>query len=215
MTPIQLGPPFEGQVVVVLIVAGAIALSAGVLLRFRVEGSRSAAGGGLIGQAGSAGVAGSDSGTEPGGTEGAAGRPVDAEAAEEERDDGVSTQGEPPQVERAEAEPSGRERRPPELLVAAADRYDRGEYDGSVQAVYMFVRRHVAEELDVAVDGTHWDFFERATGAGDAVRAEPLRALTEVYERAVFGSQPTTADDASAAFELATELADVADPRRA
>ena len=121
------------------------------------------------------------------------------EASEDESDD---------------ARPAGTEDSQPDLLETASERYDRGEYGRSVQAVYMDVRMRLADELDVSMDGTHWDFFERCTEEGLTGRREPLRALTETYERAAFGSRSTTADDAATAFELATELTEATVPGR-
>lgn len=100
----------------------------------------------------------------------------------------------------------------PDLVRTGIDRFDQGAFDGAIQAVYMFVRLQLAEEFELSTGGTHWDFFDQCTAAGLGDRADDLRALTELYEKAAFGSRESTRAEANRAMSLSAGLTGVTVP---
>lgn len=211
MEPLQLGGLFDASlfgvpVILVLIVGGLIAMVAGAVIRVQVEGVRETDDGPLS-------VTGSDGGRAPGDQarigetnashdQSAASRAVDRDDLTPTGDGSAGRSGE---VEAAEDDVH-------DLVRKAASRYDGGDFDGAIQAAYMFVRVRLGDELEISTDGTHWDFFGRCTDAGLAYGEDPLRELTEVYEQAAFGSRPSSEDDADRALQLMAELTGAAVP---
>ena len=91
------------------------------------------------------------------------------------------------------------------LLSLAGEERSAGEHDASVQTAYAAARR----ELESA-DGdrralTHWEFYRRRRDRESAV-AEPLRALTEAFERAAFGPESVTDTESARAVRWAREV---------
>lgn len=103
---------------------------------------------------------------------------------------------------------------PAPLLDTAVTRFSDGEFAGTVQAAYMHARRWLADEHGVEADGTHSDFYARYVERGTFEDAGALRELSDLYERAVFGTDPIERADARRALDLSASLTGATLPDR-
>lgn len=94
------------------------------------------------------------------------------------------------------------------LLAAARDRL-ADDPDAAVRLAYAAARR-ACEPADADGALTHWEFYRRAA-ARDARLDEPLRALTETYERATYTPAAVAAADAERALDRARTVCAEAD----
>ena len=85
------------------------------------------------------------------------------------------------------------------------DLLDAGRPNAAVITAYERTREQLAEHLDETGPRTYWEFY-RDWRESEETDSEPLRVLTERYERATFTGDPIESEDAADAIDRAVEL---------
>ncbi|WP_455449631.1 hypothetical protein [Natrinema thermotolerans] len=97
------------------------------------------------------------------------------------------------------------------VLERASDQLANGRPDDAVRTGYGAVRRALLARLGNQDALTHWEFYRQCTDADD-VDAASLYELTQGYERAAFGPDGLSREDAAAVLERARSLCDLDEP---
>lgn len=97
------------------------------------------------------------------------------------------------------------------VLERASGQLASGRPDDAVRTGYGAVRRALLARLGDRAALTHWEFYRQCTDADD-VDAASLYELTQGYERAAFGPDGLSSDDAAAVLERARELCGLDEP---
>lgn len=93
----------------------------------------------------------------------------------------------------------------PSLSATVEEHLTAGDFERTVKRAYSEIRHFLASETGVSTDGTHWDFFKECETI-DVIPLDDLFEMTELYERAVFGSYEITKEDAQRAVTYAETL---------
>ncbi|WP_255170528.1 Ig-like domain-containing protein [Natrononativus amylolyticus] len=92
------------------------------------------------------------------------------------------------------------------LLERAREQLARGEPDAAVQSGYVAARHALESRAGAGGALTHWEFYRRLGATDLAVDDGRLRTLTEGYERAAFGREGTSPEEATGLLERARHL---------
>ncbi|TMT87957.1 hypothetical protein E2L06_10785 [Haloterrigena sp. H1] len=91
------------------------------------------------------------------------------------------------------------------LLERAHEQLTSGRPDDAARTSYAAVRRALAARMDKQGALTHWEFY-RTYRSEDVPDAELLHDITQGYERAAFGRESVSTDEASGILERARRL---------
>ncbi len=91
------------------------------------------------------------------------------------------------------------------LLERAHEQLTNGRSDDATRTSYAAVRRALAAQIDTQDAMTHWEFYRTYRNEG-STDAELLQEITQGYERAAFGRESVSTDEASGILERARTL---------